>query len=46
MAMKSKFRISLTIVLIATALMAGATLALFTSEAIVEGNALVRGALS
>jgi predicted ribosomally synthesized peptide with SipW-like signal peptide len=45
MAMKSKFLLSLTVILVATALMAGATLALFTSEATVEGNTLGAGSL-
>jgi hypothetical protein len=45
MAMKSKFLISLTTILVATALMAGATLALFTSETTVQGNTLGVGSL-
>ncbi len=43
--MKSKFLISLTVILVATALMAGATLALFTSETTVQGNTLGAGSL-
>ena len=43
--MKSKFLLSLTVILVSTALMAGATLALFTSETTVQGNTLGAGSL-